>query len=441
MKCESCREIMLAYVKGELDEDRRAQFEEHIQQCVHCAGELEGARKVLGLVEAADQPPVWATLDELIQEGLQSRASDIHLEPTPEGTRVRYRIDGVLHEAKKLPASVHEALMTRIKLLADMNVTEKRAPQDGRILLEWSGRQLDLRVSVVPTATGERAVFRVLDRSQMSISLDRMGLQPEDRSLLEPLLHRPHGLIMVTGPTGSGKTTFLYALLNHLNTPGINIMTVEDPVEFLIDGLSQVSVDARQGLTFSRAMRSLLRQDPDVILCGEIRDLETAELTVQAALTGHLALSTLHTRDAVCGLRRLTDIGVERFLIADSLLAITAQRLTRCLCKACRREQETGADDRAWFEQAGSLEVPASVWVPVGCDECRHTGYRGRTGVYEILVLDEELKRLITSDAELSAVEALAYARMRPLRHDLARKCTEGITSVAEATRVMTYTQ
>lgn len=437
MRCEQCRELMLAYVKGELPQDQTHAVEDHVQQCVDCAGELQGARKVLGLVDAADQPPISRTLDALVEKAVAQHASDIHIEPFAGEGRVRLRVDGVLREAMPLPQQVYRPLVTRVKLLAGMSLSETGAPQDGRILHRVCEKALDLRASVVPGVRGERAVLRLLPAAAEVPSLESVGLAPADRELLESLLRAPNGIIFATGPTGSGKTTTLYAALQHLNRPHINIMTVEDPVEVVLEGVTQIPVDPRRGIGFAQAMRAILRQDPDVILCGEVRDRATADVLIQAAITGHLVLSTLHTRDAAGALRRLADMGVERFLIADSVVAVSAQRLARLLCADCKRRRPPSEGELSWLREAApSDDLPEAVWEPVGCEKCRNTGYRGRTGFYEILVMDDDLQRAVTSEMDMAEVAALARSRMRPLRMDAARKCAQGLTSPAEALRV-----
>jgi type II secretory ATPase GspE/PulE/Tfp pilus assembly ATPase PilB-like protein len=440
MHCESCRELMLAYMKQELEGVRLAEFEEHVAQCVACAGELEGARKVLGLVEAADQPPVWKLLEDILATTLREGASDIHLEPSAAGGCVRLRVDGVLHEIIALAPGQLDALITRVKLLAAMNVAERRIPQDGRFVLEHEGSPTDLRVSTVPGALGERMVLRVLARSSVRLSLDRMGLSAAHRTTIEGLLHRPWGLILCTGPTGSGKTTLMYAMLTSLVHPKISVMSVEDPVEFILDGVTQVQVNSRLGADFATTMRSVMRQDPDVIMCGEIRDRATLEMAIGPAVTGHLVLSQLHTPDAATALRRMANVGAERFLIADALLGVTAQRLLRRLCPDCCRAHAPTEEEARWLLANGVTTVPAQTYEAVGCENCRGTGHRGRIGVYEVLVVDEELKAAIDREPDLAVLEELARSKVVPLREDAADKVAQGLVDYAEARRVTGYT-
>lgn len=442
MRCETCRELMLAYVKDELEEGQKADFEEHIAQCVDCAKELEGSRTVLGIVEGADKQPIVKLAKEIIQGAIQRRASDIHIERTHDRTRVRLRVDGVMHEIMEIPADTHQRLIGRIKVMAEMDVAERRVPQDGRIHVRYGNKDYDLRVSCGPSVTGETVVMRVLSKADQEqlLDLDRLGMCSADVRVVKELLVSNRGLVIAAAPTGSGTTTTLYAMLSHVQKPEIKIMTVEDPVEMTIDGITQVHVNQKAGLNFSRALRYFLRQDPDIIMCGEIRDLESAEVVTQAAMTGHLVLSTLHTKDAASVIRRLVDIGVVRFMIADSLLGAVAQRLARLLCTECKQERAPTREEIAWLRGSGIEDIPDTLATPVGCEKCKQTGYRGRTGVFEIVVVDDELKAMIAEERDLSEVEDLARSRLHTMRQDAAEKVTQGLFDVAEAMRVLSST-
>ena len=439
MKCEDCRELMTAYLKEELDEQQHQAVEQHLTQCVECRRELKGVRKVLSIADAADAEATVETVGSIITKAIQERASDTHIQRKEGDMVVRYRIDGVLHDVMSLPAQLHEPVVARIQLMADMDMTETRMPQDGRIRIEHEGREYDLRISSLPTARGESVVMRVLVLPEEMPDLDQIGMSESNRKAFDKLLRSPCGVVIVSGPTGCGKTTTLYAALRELNSREHQVTTVEDPVEVLIDGVNQVQLNPRAGLTFAVAMRHILRQDPDIILCGEIRDLETAYLVIQAALTGHLVLTTLHTQSAAGVLRRLADMGVERFLIADALLGALGQRLVRKVCENCREQRPPTDEEAAWLREADVKEVPALIWTGAGCKECRETGYRGRTAVHEVLVLDEEIRALLSSGAEMDEIEAAAEAKYTPIFHDAALKAIEGITDVAEAMRIFRH--
>jgi len=361
------------------------------------------------LKETEDDEPVIRLVNLLISEGFRARASDIHLEPLNEHFRVRYRIDGVLQEVDGPPRRLHPTVISRIKIMAKMNIAEKRLPQDGRIEIRVVGHDLDLRVSTIPTNHGESIVMRILDKQSLLPGLEHLGFSHDNRQTFERLITRPDGILLVTGPTGSGKTTTLYACLNHLNHPGRKIITVEDPVEYQLGGINQVQVQPRIGLTFSAALRSILRQAPNIIMIGEIRDRETAEIAVNSALTGHLVLSTLHTNDAPSAITRLIDIGVKPFLIASSVRAIMAQRLVRTLCGEC------GGD---------------------GCLTCGHSGFSGRKGIFELLSVNDEIRQMIHDGASTPALRAKARTLgMDTLREDGLRKVEEGLTTLNEVLR------
>jgi general secretion pathway protein E len=439
MKCEDCRELLTAYVNEELDEQQQEAVAQHLSQCLGCRLELEGIRKVLSIADAADRESITKMVKTLIEKAIPERASDIHIQRTEEGTVVRYRIDGTLHDVMTLPDYSHEPLVARIQQMANMDMTETRVPQDGRIHVHHAGKDYDLRVSSLPTIRGESIVMRILDLPERMPALDDIGMSEGNREAFDELLRSPCGLVVVSGPTGCGKSTTLYAAMRELNRRDHQLTTIEDPVEIMFDGINQVPLNPRAGLTFPVAMRHVMRQDPDIILCGEIRDLATAQLVVQAALTGHLVLTTLHTQTAAGVLRRLADIGVERFLIGESLLGALAQRLVRKICDNCREQRPPTEDEAVWLAEAGVEDIPDQVATGAGCDQCRQTGYRGRTSVHEVLVVDEELRALLSSNAPMDEIEEAAEARVTPIAYDAAQKALQGITDLREAMRIFRH--
>jgi type IV pilus assembly protein PilB len=389
------------------------------------------------LVASAAQAPIVRLVNLIILEAVRKKVSDIHIEPQEKLTRVRFRIDGALYPAMTPPSHVHGALISRIKIISNLDIAERRVPQDGRIDLKIDGRDISMRVSTVPTMFGEKVVMRILDRSNAVVSLDRLGLSPDDALRVEHLINQPYGIVLVTGPTGSGKTTSLYAMLNRLNRPEVNIMTIEDPVEYQLSGINQVAINARAGLTFSTGLRSFLRQDPDIIMVGEIRDEETARIAIQASLTGHFVLSTLHTNDAPSSIVRLTDMGVEPFLVASSITGVVAQRLVRVLCDRCREAYEPSIDllHRLGMSEDGG---PYVFHQKVGCAACNHTGYRGRVGIYEILTMTAELRQLVIHNAAGSEIrDAAVAAGTKTLREDGVAKVLAGVTTADELFRTV----
>ncbi|CAB3895849.1 type II secretion system ATPase GspE [Achromobacter ruhlandii] len=377
--------------------------------------------EVTDLLDAQDDAPVIRMINALFTQAARDGASDIHIEPYESHSVVRYRVDGGLRDVVSPRKALHGALISRIKIMAHLDIAEKRLPQDGRIALRVGGRPIDIRVSTVPTGHGERAVLRLLDKEAGRLRLEKLGMAPAVLRELDRLVHQPHGIVLVTGPTGSGKTTTLYAALGQIDAATSNVLTVEDPVEYDLPGISQIQVNAKIDMSFAVALRAILRQDPDVIMIGEIRDLETAQIAVQASLTGHLVLATLHTNDAVSALTRLTDMGVERFLLASSLLGVLAQRLVRRLCPDCRRPSP---------QEAGLFE-------PVGCPACNHTGYRGRTGIHELYIVDDAQRGLIHEGAgEQQLRMAAQRGGMKPMREDGERWVLAGQTSREEIIRV-----
>jgi general secretion pathway protein E len=389
------------------------------------------------LKDMASDAPVIRAVNRIVAAAVAARASDIHIEPTDDRLAVRYRIDGVLQEQEALPAAMRLALVSRIKIMAALNIAEKRLPQDGRMRLAVRGHEIDLRVATAPSIHGESVVLRILDRSNLALDFASLGFDAGLTAKLLPILHRPHGIVLVTGPTGSGKTTTLYAALAELNTADRKLLTVEDPIEYRLPGVIQTQVAPGIGLGFSAALRSFLRQDPDVMMVGEIRDIETAQVAVQAALTGHTILSTLHTNTAAGAVTRLIDMGVEPFLIASSLNAVLAQRLVRRLCPECREPGPVAAEIAIGL---GDLIAPGeSVWHPRGCDACGGSGFRGRVAVLELLVMDEAIARLVLTRAEAREVERAAIAGgMRSLLKDGIEKSRAGLTTLEEVLRVAT---
>jgi type II secretion system protein E len=395
----------------------------------------EAEENVNQLRDMAFEAPVVKLVNLLIEEAAAAEASDIHIEPFEERLRVRYRVDGVLYERESPPRRLQAALTSRIKLMAEMNIAERRLPQDGRIRVSAGGRRVDIRVSTIPTVYGESLVMRLLDRSSVFLPFNRLGFSPRVAETFEELIRRPHGILLVTGPTGSGKTTTLYAALDKINSPDKKIITIEDPVEYQLAGVNQIPVRPKIGLSFATGLRHIVRQDPDIIMVGEIRDLETAEIAIQAALTGHLVFSTLHTNDAPGAVTRLQDMGAEPYLVASVLSAVLAQRLVRRICAACRAPYQPEAGDllAIGVTDAGGVELSRGK----GCDECRGTGYRGRLGIYELFVITEEARGLILSKRPTGEIRRHAIEhRMVTLRDDGWAKARAGITTIEEILRV-----
>ena len=391
------------------------------------------------LRDLASEAPVIRLVNQIIHRSLDLGASDVHIEPFEDGLHLRYRVDGVIQEVPDPPApSLAAAIASRIKLLANLNIAERRLPQDGRIMTRVKGHELDLRVSTIPTVHGESIVMRVLDRQSIRLSLPSMGFSEDTLSRYTELLHRPHGVLLLTGPTGSGKTTTLYASLATLDSKALKIITVEDPVEYQLGGINQIQVQPQIELTFARALRSILRQDPDIIMIGEMRDTETAQIAVQSALTGHLVLSTLHTNTAAGAITRLEDMGIERYLITSAVNGVLAQRLVRTLCTHCRRPVELSEQA---LRDAGLLRwMPAGerrIYAGEGCEHCKHSGYSGRTSIHELFVLDGDMHRVILSGADATTLHSASRQRgMLTLYEDGLRKVAEGVTSLEEVLRV-----
>ena len=388
---------------------------------------------------SADERPIVQIVDWLLQYAFSQRASDIHLEPRREQGHIRFRIDGVLHAIYQLPPAVMGAVTSRIKILGRMDVAEKRRPQDGRIKTRTpAGREIELRLSTMPTAFGEKCVLRIFDPDTVTKNFNQLGFAPAEETAWRAMISRPHGIVLVTGPTGSGKTTTLYTTLKQLAVPEVNVCTVEDPIEMVVPELNQMQVQPSIELTFAQGIRTLLRQDPDIIMIGEIRDLETAQMAVQAALTGHLVLSTLHTNDAASAVTRLLDLGVPHYLIQNVLIGVMAQRLVRTLCPHCKQAGEI--DDALWeaMTRPWPLPKPATIRAPRGCPECRNTGYLGRVGLYELLTITLELRRLLLPEMDADELRRCAGAQgMRPLRVSAALQIAAGLTTFEEVVQVL----
>ncbi len=386
------------------------------------------------LLESEDDAPLIRFINVLLTQALRERASDIHIEVFETASAVRFRIDGVLRDVLAPPRALHAAIVSRVKVMASLDIAERRLPQDGRITLRLAGRSVDVRVSTLPTGHGERVVMRLLDKQAGRLDFESLGMSARDRDRVGALISQPHGIVLVTGPTGSGKTTTLYAALSRIDSARLNIMTVEDPIEYDLEGVGQTQVNPGIDMTFARALRAILRQDPDVVMIGEIRDIETARIAVQASLTGHLVLATLHTNDAIGAVTRLIDMGIEPFLLSSSLLGVLAQRLVRRLCPTCRTLGEPTAVERALLPADWGNRL---VGHAAGCEHCGHSGYRGRTGIYELLVVDEATRALVHGGESERALRAQAVdLGLAGLREDGLRWVAAGETTLEEVVRV-----
>ncbi len=395
----------------------------------------EGLPRTEDILEAQDDAPVIKLINAIIAEAVKLKASDIHIEPYEAALLVRIRIDGVLREVLSLPARMTPMLTSRVKVMARLDIAEKRLPQDGRISLALGAKSVDVRVSTLPARFGERIVLRILDKEEARLDLDSLGMPQKTSRRFDKVLQRPNGIVLVTGPTGSGKTTTLYGALNLLNEPSRNILTVEDPVEYGIDGVGQTQLNPKVGMTFSSGLRAILRQDPDIVMVGEIRDSETAEIAIQAALTGHLVLSTVHTNSAVGAMTRLRDMGVEPFLLSSTVVGVLAQRLVRRLCPSCKQLNKATAAEKKIM---GTDEnAPLFVHRPKGCGRCGQTGYEGRVGVYELMVITDKLKALIHDNASESALAEVAFRDADTLMTCGFRHVHNGLTSIEEVMRVV----
>ncbi len=387
------------------------------------------------LLDETSEAPIIKLVNHIFSQAVKSQASDIHIEPYQQHLQVRFRLDGVLHNVLSPPRRLHAAIVSRIKVMARLDIAEKRLPQDGRTDVKIGERLVDVRVSCLPTAFGERVVLRLLEKSGKLLRMEEIGLTAWALAEMKRLLNLSHGIILVTGPTGSGKTTTLYAALSYINSPDKNILTIEDPIEYQLDGIGQMQVNPKINLTFASGLRSMVRQDPDVILVGEIRDRETAEIAIHAALTGHLVFSTLHTNDSASAVTRLTDMGIEPFLVSTAVRAIIAQRLVRLLCPHCKETYEP--EEAQWAELGSSREVAGPIFRADGCEKCLETGYRGRTGIYEFLLLSEAIRGLVLNTSDANQINRAARAEgMASLREDGINKVMEGRTTISEVLRV-----
>jgi type IV pilus assembly protein PilB len=401
--------------------------------------QVDDAEDLDQLDAVVDDAPIVRFVNALISQAVRDQASDIHVEPGERQVRVRYRVDGVLHEIMTQSRKIHPAVVSRLKIMADLDIAERRIPQDGRIGIKTNGRQIDLRVSTLPTVYGEKVVMRILDKTSILLELADLGFADHNYRRYEASFRKPYGMILVTGPTGSGKSTTLYATLNVINKPEVNIVTVEDPVEYRLPGISQVQTNRKAGLTFASALRSILRQDPDVVLVGEMRDFETAQIGMEAALTGHLVLSTLHTNDAPSAVTRLSEMGIDPFLVASAVDVVLAQRLARKLCVRCKEPYQPSVEElqAAGFATQDMDELP-TLHRPVGCGACARTGYRGRMAVHEVMPVTEEIERLIVERASTDEIAKFAMAQgMRTLREDGLAKVLMGLTTLEEVARVV----
>jgi len=420
-----------------LNEAEQLVGEMEAQDLASLAHELEEPQDLL---DTDDEAPIIRLVNSLLFRAAKERASDIHIEPMERELLVRFRIDGVLHEVIKPPKRYQNSIVSRVKVMGQLNIAEKRLPQDGRIRIKLAGRDIDIRLSTIPCTFGERIVMRLLDKATTVLDLPEVGMSSRDMELMDQVIRRSHGIVLVTGPTGSGKTTTLYAALSRINTPDLNILTVEDPVEYQIRGIGQMAINPKIGLTFAAGLRSFLRQDPDVILVGEIRDRETAEIAIQASLTGHLVFSTVHTNDAASAVTRLVDMGVEPFLVASSLTAVMAQRLVRRLCPECREAYRPTAEELkevGLTPEAVARAGNPTIYRAKGCEVCGGNGYRGRTGIYEMLMVDDDIRQLALKNVDSGSMKKAGVAKgMRTLLDDGARKVLAGETTLAEVLSV-----
>ena len=393
------------------------------------------------LLDAEDEEPIKKLMNSILFQSVKANRPDIHIDPSSQETVVRNRIDGILHQITKVPKQGHVPLINRVKVMAGLDISTKNQTQDGRTMILMAGKKIDIRVSIIPTIYGERAVLRLLNQSKGIISLENLGMAPDIAESIETLVHQSHGIILVTGPTGSGKTTTLYSALNKIDAEEKNIVTIEDPVEYRISGYGQMQTNEKTGVTFSKGLRAMLRQDPDVIMVGEMRDVETAQIAIQASLTGHLVLSTLHTNDAVSTIIRLIDMEIEPFLVTSTLNAVIAQRLVRKVCIHCKVEYSIHWEELSQYgihQFIDKKEFPGRLWKGAGCAECLNTGYRGRVGVYELLTVNDTVRQAILKSKNTTTLKNVAHQQgMKGLGHDCARKVVDGITTVDEMLRIV----
>ena len=425
-------QLVAAY---EQDSSEAMQMVEDLGEDMDLTSLADAVEQTEDLMEQEGDAPIVRLINAVLTEAVKEKASDIHIETFEKRLVVRFRVDGVLREVVQPRRELAPLLVSRIKVMGKLDIAEKRVPQDGRISLKIGGQEVDVRVSTLPSNNAERVVLRLLEKKAGKLNLKSLGMPRLRDQQFNRLLNLPHGIILVTGPTGSGKTTTLYAGLSEINNSTRNILTVEDPIEYNLEGIGQTQVNAKADMTFARGLRAMLRQDPDVVMVGEIRDLETAEIAVQASLTGHLVLSTLHTNTAVGAVTRLRDMGIEPFLLATSMVGVLAQRLVRKLCDQCKQEQKPSVLEREFLDDM--LEKDTMIYSPVGCEECNFQGYRGRTGIYELLVVDDQIRQLINHEAaEKELVNALRLSGSQSIRSDGKARVIEGITTVDEVLRV-----
>lgn len=418
----------------ETDSATAMQMAEDLGDTMNLADLMQELPKAEDLLEKQDDAPIIRLLNALLSEAIKEEASDVHIETFEDHVTIRFRIDGILHQVLEPPRVLAPLIVSRIKVMAKLDIAEKRLPQDGRITLRIGGRAVDVRVSTMPTNHGERAVLRLLDKQSARLDLAELGMEAQTFTLLRHLINKPHGILLVTGPTGSGKTTTLYAGLTILNDKKRNILTVEDPIEYDLVGIGQTQVNSKINMTFAKGLRAILRQDPDVVMIGEIRDLETAQIAIQSSLTGHLVLSTLHTNSAIGAITRLADMGVEPFLLASSLTGVLAQRLMRLLCPNCKQAVVANSAECQLLQVAEDL--PPQIYRPEGCEKCRYSGYSGRSGVYELIAIDETLRTMIHDGTPEQEMRKYARGLFLSLRQDGLRRVLQGDTSLEEVLRV-----
>lgn len=418
----------------ETDAQTAMQMAEDLGDAMNLSDLMHELPKAEDLLEKQDDAPIIRLLNALLSEAIKDGASDVHIETFEDHLTIRFRIDGILHQVLEPPRVLAPLIVSRIKVMAKLDIAEKRLPQDGRITLRIGGRAVDVRVSTMPTNHGERAVLRLLDKQSARLDLAELGMEPRSLGLIRDLITRPHGIILVTGPTGSGKTTTLYAGLTMLNDRKRNILTVEDPIEYDLVGIGQTQVNTKINMTFAKGLRAILRQDPDVVMIGEIRDLETAQIAIQSSLTGHLVLSTLHTNSAIGAITRLADMGVEPFLLSSSLTGVLAQRLMRLLCPHCKQAVQATAAECLLLQI--TAENPPQLYKPEGCEHCRYSGYSGRSGVYELIAIDERLRTMIHDGTPEQDMRRYARTLFSSLRQDGLRRVLQGDTTLEEVLRV-----
>lgn len=442
MNCDQARTEIIAYLKNELSEERKEHIEEHLARCPACRHELEGARRLLSWTDAASVQSVITKVEDIIDAAIRSKASDIHIESQRDNTlNVRYRVDGVLHDAVNIDATQRTGVITRIKMMADVDASLTSVPQDGRMPWKLDDQDYDIRVSFCPYAHGEGIVMRILDRSIPLLGLDNIYLYPDHIKTIKDLVHQPMGMFFTSGPTGSGKTTTLYSILIELNSPAVKIMTIEDPVEYTIKGVNHSQVCKKEGFTFATGLRSFLRQDPDIIMVGEMRYTEAAAIACEAALSGHMVLSTLHTDDAISIIQRLRDMEIENYLIAATLIGALNQRLVRRVCPVCRERMVEVTPALRALKITESDLADHEVFKGKGCEACMGTGYKGRTAIYELLVIDRHLREMIGEGANCEELLQTAIAEgFMPMASDARRKVLDGITSAEEALRMLSLT-